>query len=460
MLKLLLVGFTEQNANVIQMFIELTFNNVRVSRVSRLPETSAQKMPELTVMEKESDIFLMDAESIGIDPNQSIAAHTTFSEKLPNKAILLITRQTLPEATAAAEMPNFQWLSVPYTRKQMADKMQQLISIASLKQTQTATKEVDDTSPSVIAEPSNNPQLSQIAKKANDISQKSDSDSLAQQGTHQNPSAFGEQSQDELPLAESKHTDAMFQLLAKTFNGLSDTPFFEFAQGIYGVKDYTVLDINGHLIYIDPLEKTAIVDRVERVIDHFMIGKNIRNSFVNRQVLSEHEYITRTARHLENDSKKLTLGQLIWYVGLEMIPRNAFNQTHQLPIEVRYMPNLSGIKFVPTTVLPLIASALGRVRTLTDFNQLFPNLTNAQVNKIIILLVMSHSVNSAVLLSHTDIAATVSRTEAASTPSVAVKDKISQANTQANNVKNTGIEKAQRTGFLKRLLGKLGTKLS
>lgn len=425
MLKLLLVGFTAQNANVIQMFIELTFDNIRVSAVPRLPESTTPRMPDLTVFESESDMFIMDAEHIGFDFSNYHKACQSVATTLPDKPILMVSRQALP-AEAGQLTANFQWLTVPYTRTQMADKLQLLISDAKLKQTQKTA----------------NVPVMEVSLAANVSSSASAPVSPAMSKSE--PSAITTVNE-----AEIEQSNAIFDLLNKTFNQLGESAFFEFAQTLYQLQQPTLFNVNGHFLYVNPLDNSVVASRLERIIDHFMIGQNLRQSLATRQSLDQASYEQQTQQHILAGDKKMTLAQLIWHIGLEMLPRNSFDGTHNLPIEVRLMPNLTGIGFVPNYVMPLIASCLGRVRTLADFHQLFPNLTNAQVNQVLILLIMSHSVNTQLLLAQRSVTS-----QPTSAPAV------SQSTQQATaTVENKGIQKAQQTGFLKRLLGKLGVNI-
>lgn len=452
MLKLLLIGFTEQNANVIQMFVELTFENVKVSRIPRLPENTPPKMPELTVLETESDIFVIDAESIGFDFGKHEVCCEQVNQVIPNKAILLISRQSVPEGQIRVP-DNFQWLNVPYTRSQMAEKLQSLISDVQLKRTthhhETTTGGQLDGATDAIANDLNHQPPSVANPSATQQIEK-----IGQSENHSNPAVPKTNPADDIATS-----NALFEILRNTFKGLGDTPFFEFAKTLYELKDYTVFHVNGHHLYINPFDKSVVVSRVERIIDHFMIGQNLRQCLSTRETLDASSFEQQTKRHLASGDKKLMVSKLIWYIGIDMIPRNAFDDNHQLLIETRFMPNLAGINFVPNYVMPLIASCIGRERNLSEFHQLFPQLTNAQVNQVIILLVMSHVINSDTLLNQAKPNSMTTNRPVASAPS-ATTATTPQAGvtsrTTAATTDNTGIKKAQQTGFLKRLLGKLG----
>ncbi len=255
------------------------------------------------------------------------------------------------------------------------------------------------------------------------------------------------------PPPDTGSLDAVFALLSQTFHGLTQLPYFEFVQTLYQLPTYTVFHISGHHLYVNPFDKTVVASRIERILDHFMIGQNLRQCITSRQTLDETSFEQQTQRHLQAGDKKLTLSKLIWYIGLEMLPRNTFEDHHHLAIEARFMPNLAGINFVPNYVLPLISSCIGRVRTLQEFQQLFPQLTNAQINQVIILLALSHGLNNAVLLNSRPAITFGSHYQQPTVTASTTAPNPLSGNTVTNN---TGIQKAQKTGFLKRLLGRLG----
>ena len=458
MLKLLLVGFTEQNANVIQMFIELTFENVKVSRIPRLPENTQPRMPELTVLEAESDILVIDAESIGFDFANYQTACQHLTTVMPNKAILLISRQQIPTSIEENSPVNFQWLSVPYSRKQMADKLQLLISEAQLKKTPMSNGS-QNTLDNNLSTNSLNAQPASTSTPDNfDLTSGIDTTNPAQ---HLNTSSTTNATS--RPTLDTASSDAILTLLATTFKGLNELPYFEFVQTLYQLPTYTVFQISGHHLYINPFEKTVVASRIERILDHFMIGQNLRQCIATRQSLDEASFEQQTQRHLASGDKKLTISKLIWYIGIEMVPRSAFDDSHHLAIEARFMPNLSGINFVPNYVLPMISSCIGRVRNLQEFHQLFPQLTNAQVNQVIILLALSHGLNNEVLLNSRPAMmlgnhSLNNHVVKGSQPPVASADTtaVNQLPKPPTTPDNAGLKKAQQTGFLKRLLGKLG----
>lgn len=432
MLKLLLVGFTEQNANVIQMFVELTFDNIKVNRIPRQPDSVANRMPALTVIEAESDIFVFDAQSIGLDMNNTQQDYTQLREVIQQKPALLISHQTLDNPVMRDWAGNIDYLTVPYTRQQMAEKLHILNQKAKLHLEKSSPKDTQFISANT---------AKTLTKNTNTVDNQTlfSKDNTTQSANTSTANKF-----------DSTSFNATLDVLATNFDALVDTPFFEFAKRVQNLTQPTCLTIGGQHLYINPQDKSVVASRVERIIDYFTVGQNLSQSLQNFQTLDEANFSQQTAQYLAEGDKKISISQLIWLVGLELIPRNAYNNHHSIKLEVSHMPNFAEVKFVPSYVMPMIASCLGRARALHDFNTLFPNLTNAQINQVIILLVLSGTVkDSIVTLSRLPINAQQPPTLTENKPVKNHQPSLSE-----------GVKKAQKTGFLQRFLNRLGVKMS
>lgn len=446
MLKLLLVGFTEQNANVIQMFVELTFDNIKVSRIPRQPDSVANRMPELTVIEAESDIFVFDAQSIGLDVPNMQQAYAQLRDVIEQKPTLLISHQTLDNPVMRDWAGNIDYLTVPYTRQEMAEKLHILNQKAQLHLEKPHPKNTQFIS-------ANTAKTLTKTDIASDNPTSQAEDTPAHNISTPSPSKNSNSKTDIVSRLDKASFNVMLEVLASNFTALADTPFFEFAKHVQNLTHPTCLTIGGQHLYINPNDKSVIASRVERIIDYFTVGQNLSQSLRNFQTLDEASFLQSTAQYLAQGHKKISISQLIWLVGLEMIPRNAYNNTHSIKLEVSYMPNFADVKFVPNYVMPMIASCLGRARALNDFNTLFPNLTNAQINQVIILLVLSGAVkDSMITLSRSPIPS-----QSPAQPMALAENKPTQDNTVSVN---DGVKKAQKTGFFQRFLSRLGVKMS
>lgn len=421
MSKLLLIGFTETNANVIQIFIEMTFKDIVVEKIIRQLDVASLTLPVLTDEQLLSDIFVIDFEGAGLS-----LADKGISSKLEiytgGKPILFVSRKS--HVIPMSLMIHYEWLSVPYNRQQMTESVKNLLANiqpkSSLKQKKIDTK-------------ANSQELLKKPFHINHTSNPTGTGVVTCSSVSQQKEILPE---NQATLEEVKK---VFDTLLSVFPEMIQQPFFHFTRQLQLSHDFTKIVVNHHELYLNPVDKSVILLNLERVADSFVVGLSEETIVFER--VDNTIFRKNVNNLLAQGAKQYNLSQLIWVIGIEIIQvrRNAYSQSHNLRFEALYMPNISGIKFAPKYIVPLIASCLGRPRVLSDFNTLFPYLTNAQINQIMILLTMSQAVNVNILFD-------------------SAKSQLAESQQSINTTQNSnqGVQKASKTGFLRRLLNKLG----
>lgn len=422
MSKLLLIGFTETNANVIQIFIEMTFKDIVVDKVIRQLNVASLTLPILTDEQRLNDIFVIDFEGAGLDSDDK-----NLSSKLEiytgGKQILFVSRKN----NVPVSLIHYEWLSVPYNRQQMTESVKNLL--ANVKPKPNFKSEQIDTKPhtqELLKKPFHANHTA--THKPNNSTIIATRSSIAQQ-------------KETLPenQATLDEVKKVFETLLNVFPEMNEQPFFNFIRQMQLSHDFTKVMVNHHELYLNPVDKSVILLNLERVADNFMVG--LSEDVITFERVDNTIFRKNVNNLLAQGAKQYSLSQLIWVIGIEIIQtkRNAYSQSHHLRFEARYMPNISGIKFAPKYIVPLIASCLGRARVLSDFNALFPYLTNAQINQIMILLSISQAINVNILLD-------------------SAKPQMAEPQQPINMTQNSnqGVQKATKTGFLKRLLNRLG----
>lgn len=407
MLKLLLVGFTKTNANVIQIFVEMTFKNVLVDSVIRDVNEKNPILPHLTEEQRASDAFIIDFEGVGFDSNkQDIAKEIKLYTQ--GKPILFMIRQN---SVMPASLVNYEWLTMPYTREQMNESIKDLFTrLQSINTTQKPPTNLK-ASDSELTKPNINYQA---------IHQLNSSNS--------NPNILVTQTQ----LAQMRK---VFEILSDVFSEIESRSLFEFAKQTQLSQNFLKISINHYELYFNPLDKSIIAMNVDRITDNFMAGLR-KESILFHKLEGEH-FRQKATQELLKGASQYSLSQFIWLVGIEMIQakRYLYAERHELKFEAKYMPNILGLKNLPKYIVPVIASCLGRARSLSDFNAMFPQLSNAQINQVLILLTISQGIHAEALIN-------------------SVKPlPVLEQNVPTLNI---GVKKAHQTGFLKRLLNLLG----
>lgn len=451
---LLLVGFTETNANVIQIFLEMTFKNIQVNSLVRNLGQNVLELPILSDEQQQSDIFVVDFEGTGLDLAYSKQAKN-LEIYTNGKPILFVARQN---ETIPVTFAKYKFLTVPYTRQQMTE------CIRGMLESLPATPVADNLN----AENKAN-LLNSLPKNSNKAVQDLINESFASTKTgsvfktdtprttaqpaishadlenHSNPTSPINQITPNNEPVNVDDVEKAFGLLVTIFPDIADRPLFTFAKKLQSLKDFAMVTVNGYHMYVNPIDKSVITDNLERISDSFLVGIGLKEENLTFQTLDANHFRQKTANHLTSGAKQYNLAQVIWFIGLELmqVRRTSYADSHRLQIQATFMPNFAGVKFVPNYVVPLIASCLGRPRTLLDFNKLFPHLTNSQVNQVLLLLIMSNAVNYQVLL------------QSVNTPMTTATSTQTQAKPIDNSI-NKGIQKANKTGFLSRLLNRLG----
>lgn len=413
MLKLLLIGFTQTNANVIQIFIEMTFKDIHVDSIIRQVNEGSLSLPILDEQQRGYDIFIIDFEGVGLNLNdkniaQKLEIYTT------GKPILFVSRQN---SVVPVSLVHYEWLTLPYSRQQMTESVKNMLAkIKPVNTTQVLPKGGQNVSMSANASLIKTAAGLEGQIKRVPVSPKAES--LEYQVTNE----------------EIKQ---VFDVLADVFVGINEQPFFNFVKSLQITNEFTQVVISHYDIYLNPISKSVVAMNLERIVDSFTVG--LRQDNISFVKLDSSDFRQKVNGLLAQGAKQYSISQLIWFIGMEIMQTKRYDyyETHQLKFEARYMPNITGMKFVPKYVIPVIASCLGRARGLADFNTLFPYLTNEQINQIMILLSISQAIRSDVLLD-------------------SVKNMPPKPTQVVDTTANIGVQKANKTGFLKRLLIRLG----
>lgn len=398
-IKTLVVGFHDTEQRTLMMLKDLVFPQLDMQCVSRLVNDKHQiQLPPHPA--HSVDFYIIDLAGVGLTP-QDNTYPITISEFTNNKPTIFITRHA-PSDWQGLVATHTQFLPLAYNRMQMQTAIAQAIQA--------------------------------VPQSAN-----------AQHSQSEAPVTSIEAVQ---VLSEDVIIEKNFALLAKTFDGLENSIHFQLCKQIQQLSNYAVLQVGQYTMYINPFEKSVIANRLNRLIDHMTVIQNTPyqpDSF-SIQMLTVDQYHHQVKTLIEAGEQKVLMSQMIWQLGLEGISPSRYNNLHELRLKAKYMPNLANIRYVPNYVSSVVASCLGKTRHLTELNALFTQLTNGQINQVIILMILSNIIDSPILLTTHDIAKQKNPPALGATASTTISP-------QPTN--NTGINQARKTGFFSRLLSKL-----
>lgn len=389
-LSTLVVGFHDTEQRTLMMLKDLVFAQLDMQCVSRLVNDKHQlQLPPHPT--KPVDFYIIDLAGVGLTP-QDNTYPITISEFTNNKPAIFITRHA-PSDWEGLVATHTQFLPLAYNRMQM----------------QTAIAQAMQAVPQSVNSHPNHAETPVTSIEALRV------------------------------LSDEVIIEKNFALLAKTFNHLENSIHFQLCKQIQQLSNYAVVQVGQYAMYINPFEKSVIANRLNRLIDHMTVIQKTpyqADSF-SIQMLTVDQYHHQVKTLLDAGEQKVLMSQMIWQLGLEGISPSAYNNAHELRLKAKYMPNLASIRYVPNYVSSVVASCLGKTRQLAELQSLFTQLTNGQINQVIILMILSNIIDSPILLTTHDIAKQQD-------------DLTSQAQSH-----NTGIHQAKKTGFFSRLLGKL-----
>ena len=418
MTAIIVIGFTPPQSYAIEMLAQMTATQFDVITVARHSQRGAAIDLAEAVTRHNAQGVVIDIEGAALSADVLHDA-VQAAQRLLRRPAVLVTRQVVAAQAVAVDQ---YWLSAPYNREQMTQALQWLKD--------TIAKTPQSAQPLVAPQSAQQTANLTIPSRA---------------ATSKTSSAVSGQ-----PAPDARQREQVFDILARTFADLTQTGLFALAKQLQLLSGYACVTINGQPMYVNADEHSAIANRIERMIDHFIVGQALGSDSFDLKPISKDDYQAATAPLLAQGQQKIAVSQILWRVGLEVLRRGDYTQTHHLRFVAKQMPNFGTTSFVPSYVMPLIASCLGRARSLTDLQSLFGNLTVSQINQVLILLALTGNIQAEPLI--------VSYQQAASNN---VTAQIAPNSTQAASQRdgqNQGIQQASESGFLKRFLGRLGVK--
>lgn len=418
MTAIIVIGFTPPQSYAIEMLAQMTATQFDVITVARHSQRGAAIDLAEAVTRHNAQGVVIDIEGAALSADVLHDA-VQAAQRLLRRPAVLVTRQVVAAQAVAVDQ---YWLSAPYNREQMTQALQWLKD--------TIAKTPQSAQPLVAPQSAQQTANLTIPSRA---------------ATSKTSSAVSGQ-----PAPDARQREQVFDILARTFADLTQTGLFALAKQLQLLSGYACVTINGQPMYVNADEHSAIANRIERMIDHFIVGQALGSDSFDLKPISKDDYQAATAPLLAQGQQKIAVSQILWRVGLEVLRRGDYTQTHHLRFVAKQMPNFGTTSFVPSYVMPLIASCLGRARSLTDLQSLFGNLTVSQINQVLILLALTGNIQAEPLI--------VSYQQAASNNMTAqVAPNSAQAASQRDG-QNQGIQQASESGFLKRFLGRLGVK--
>lgn len=419
-MKLLLVGFSEQNANLLSFLIQQHFKDIWCVHIDRgLTDDLKFILPAITDEHQDAKGLIINLGGVGMLSYQHQHSQM-IREYVQSRPALLTTRTAIGVwQEVLGKDDNFLYLQSPYTKdtilpilKTLIDKAQSFI---------TPIKNNHDKPDVVINIPAMTPQS--FAPKADSETEKtanrqplSDNDLLA---LPNNPL------QNNLQTMLNEHFSAVYGLpMIKEFSKL----FYQNAPFILKTSRYDVL--------IDPKNNLAVSTNIARVMDYFTVAKSHPEfvSSITIEILSVNESLSQVRKMEQAGARKYILSTLLWQIYEAILPDEISTMAHNLQLKLKFMPNFADIAGTPSYVQAVLASCLSTPKTIKNLYALFSEIKPETIHRIFLLA------NLAKIADENLIGTTALENDH-------IPNRIQQ--------KNAGVNKAAKVGFFQRLLNKL-----
>lgn len=401
-MKILLVGFSKQSAEVLNTLIHETYPDHQCISIERdfnnmlrlsLPSSVNTKHPD-------AEILVLNLDGVGMMTYGSSRIRQ-LQEFIKLRAVLFIAKADLILWRQANIIPKefAVFLKSPHTRQEIMQALGHVIKSAP-----------------------------NLKRQAHHFAPILDSETIIKETI--NPyRATANQDPNQM-------SDFLRQVVGK---------YFKISQG---TVLYDLLSISFHNIpikvvagrqtfYLNKAQNLALVQNLDRLLDYLLIAKNyttLKNVIEIQPIMYEDfDEVIRIGTH-----QRLSLNTLLWQLYDKVLPDTLDIADVNLLLKIKYMPNFGLMSKVPHYTHSLISSCLVTPKSIAELqvslDQFGEPNDRGILNRVFLLSILSGVADLDVLKE--------------STMNNAISPKI-------NVQRNEGVNKASSTGFFKRLLQKL-----
>lgn len=431
-MKLLFIGFSEQNANLLSFLIQQNFSHIDCVYIERhLTQDLKFSLPIIPSQHQDAQGFIINLDGTGMLSYQSRHKDSLlkYTKQLPT---LLTTRMAIEPWQESLGQAHIFYLQSPYNKDSMLSILKDLLAYQ-----QTSTP-----SPSIT--PVSKPQAMVSNNPATNPSDHTPNLSVAQNS----PST--PQTDKKQPLFDNVLTQApnngeqtiIKNVLSQHFNAVYNTTLIKEFSKLFFQNQPFILRASRYHILVDGNNNLAISTNIARMIDYFTVAKNHEqfSSSMTVEVLDQAQYLAQAQELEQLGAKKYALNTLLWQIYHAILPEHIQTQARNLQLKVKFMPNFASLDDTPSYTQAVISSCLSLPKTLDELHIIFGEIKPENINRIFLLAVLSRIADLDVL----------------ATPRADNQISINQIlKTQHKEQKNAGVNKATKTGFFRRLLQKL-----
>ncbi len=246
-------------------------------------------------------------------------------------------------------------------------------------------------------------------------------------------------------LGDMYQKDATCDIVCNYFPSVCNKELLSELMKIFNQQLPMSVRVGRYQMLVNGEQQYVFVDNLERILDYFSIVKDFsgfKKSF-EYECLEDIRY-----KHLFHNMEKkgcrqYPLSFVMWQIFSRVVPSWVDADDHKLPLKAKFMPNFSMMQHISPHVHMVIASCLNTPKTIDELKQLFEHLTTSELNRILLLSILTGVADHGVLLlAHRE----------QSLERQAESIKLMEAQEQKKTME---VQRANKTGFFQRLLKKL-----
>ncbi|MDO4427626.1 MAG: hypothetical protein Q4B88_05795 [Moraxella sp.] len=402
-MKVLLIGFSKQSAGVLNLLIGRSYPEYEVVEIDRCFGGNMRLCLPTIREHKDAAVLVINLEGVGMMGfSESYIGELTHY--IGRRAALLIIKGDVVAWQKAQVLPRefATYLKCPYNKDETLAALETLFF-----------------------------QAKQISDHAHEFYQGEPMDC----GYDEPYDFLGTASAKKVGSGVERHV--LHRVLDKHFQVKQTALLHEFADII--LEDGALrLTAGSQTIYMDKAKNLALVCSMERLMDYCSIANNFQvlTDVIVAEPINQEDFDKMANTIPHNGYLRYPLNTLLWQMYARILPERVEVAEHDLKLKMRFMPNFSMIKDTPEYVHALVSSCLVAPRSVDELSGAngFMIVDKSVINRVFLLAILSGTADFGVLeasFAEQEMPAAPIRTE------------------------NAGVQKAQKTGFLRRLLSKL-----
>lgn len=407
MMKVLIVGFSVQNAGVLNLLINRYHPECRTVVIERtFSDDLRLRLPVLSMADKTADAMIISLDGVGM-MSFDLKYVNELQQFIGVRPAVFTVKSGIDVWRKAEILPKefALFLNSPLTKDDVIITLEQLFELVP---------QVEDHRHRFgVTKAYDNPQDEEVIDEA--------------EGDFDDKKAF-----------VADRGDVLHDIVRSHFK-IADSALLHGMLDIILHKGALKLTMGSQTLYVDGAKNLALVANIERLVDYCTVVNSFKsetNTFIMQPIGDElfHKVATTKA----SGYTKYALNTLLWQVYSYILPQTIDINDHHLLLKVRYMPNFMNMNDVPEYVRHIVSSCVVSPRSL---NELMAdvghthNISKSVINRVFLLAILSGTADFNILRNSFNYGNNIETT--------------------AQQASNDGVQKAKKTGFLKRFLGKL-----